>query len=142
MKSMPLHMGGGELALEGRDTRPVRGSRVAVERSAIARVGGDRVQLRQSGALAVLGRDVRVRRGGGAVIAGAKLTLERAGGETDAYLRLPPATLDTRVTEMVEEQVAQTDYRLKVQALNFLQLLAQVQEIRQGVRGARHKSGS
>lgn len=69
-------------------------------------------------------------------------TLERAGGETDAYLRLPPATLDTRVTEMVEEQVAQTDYRLKVQALNFLQLLAQVQEIRQGVRGARHKSGS
>ena len=31
-------------------------------------------------------------------------TLERAGSETDAYLRLPPATLDTRVSEMVEEQ--------------------------------------
>jgi len=41
-------------------------------------------------------------------------TLERAGSETDAYLRLPPATLDSRVSEMLEEQVAQTDYRLKV----------------------------
>jgi hypothetical protein len=32
-------------------------------------------------------------------------TLERAGSETEAYLRLPPATLDTRVSELVEEQV-------------------------------------
>ena len=45
------------------------------------------------------------------------------------------------MTEMVEEQIAQADYRLKVQARNFLDLLAQVQEIRQGVREARRKSG-
>ena len=70
--------------------------------------------------------------------AGARL--ERAGGETEAYLRLPPATLDTRVSEMVEEQMAQTDYRLKVQALSFLEFLANVQEIRRGVREARHLS--
>lgn len=68
-------------------------------------------------------------------------TLERAGSETDAYLRLPPATLDSRVSEMVEEQFAQTDYRLKVQARSLLDFLANLQEIRQGVRDARHKSG-
>ncbi|MBI5277621.1 MAG: GNAT family N-acetyltransferase [Burkholderiales bacterium] len=71
--------------------------------------------------------------------AGARL--ERAGGETDAYLRLPPATLDTRMSELVEEQFAQTDYRLKVQAMNFLGFLAGLQEIRRGVRDARHRSG-
>lgn len=69
-------------------------------------------------------------------------TLERAGGETEAYLRLPPATLDTRMSEMVEEQVAQTDYQLKRHAHNLLQVLAGLQEIRQGVRDARHKAGN
>ena len=68
-------------------------------------------------------------------------TLERAGSETDAYLRLPPATLDSRMSEMVEEQLALTDYRLKVQAKSFRDFLAGVQEMRQGVRDGRHKSG-
>jgi hypothetical protein len=66
--------------------------------------------------------------------------MERAGSETDAYLRLPRATLDSRVAEIVEEQLAQTDYRLKAQAKNFWDFLMGVQEIRQGVRAARHKS--
>lgn len=66
--------------------------------------------------------------------------LERAGSETDAHLRLPPATLDTRMSEIVEEQLAKTDYRLKVQAKNFWDFLAGVQEVRRGVRDARHKS--
>jgi GNAT superfamily N-acetyltransferase len=68
-------------------------------------------------------------------------TLERAGSETDAYLRLPPATLDSRMSEMLEEQLAQTDYRLKVQAKSFWDFLASVQEVRRGVQDARHKSG-
>ena len=68
-------------------------------------------------------------------------TLERAGSETEAYLRLPPATLDSRVTELLEEQLAQTDYRLKKQARNFFDLLADVQEIRSGASDARGKSG-
>jgi GNAT superfamily N-acetyltransferase len=72
--------------------------------------------------------------------AGAKM--ERAGSETDAYLRLPPATFDTRMAELVEEQVAQTDYRLKQQAKRFWAFLMGVQEVRQGVREGRHKSGS
>lgn len=71
--------------------------------------------------------------------AGARL--ERFGGETDAYLRLPPATLDSRMTELVEEQLAQTDYRLKSQAKSFRDFLAGLQEVRQGVREGRHRSG-
>jgi GNAT superfamily N-acetyltransferase len=68
-------------------------------------------------------------------------TVERDGSESEAYLRVPPATLDSRVTEMVEEQFAQTDYRLKVQAKQFWDFLAGVQEVRRGVRENRHKSG-
>jgi RimJ/RimL family protein N-acetyltransferase len=67
-------------------------------------------------------------------------TLERAGSETDAHLRVPPATLDSRMSELLEEQIAQTDYRLKVQAKGFWDFLAGVQEVRQGVREARHKA--
>ena len=72
--------------------------------------------------------------------AGAKL--ERFGSETEAHLRLPPATLDTRMSELVDEQLAQTDYRLKQQARSFWAFLEGVQETRQGVRQGRHKSGS
>lgn len=68
-------------------------------------------------------------------------TVERDGSESEAYLRLTAATLDSRVTEMVEEQFAQTDYRLKVQAKQFWDFLMSVQEVRRGVREARHKSG-
>jgi GNAT superfamily N-acetyltransferase len=53
------------------------------------------------------------------IAAKAGATMERAGSETDAYLRLPPATFDTRMTELLDEQVAQTDYRLKQQAKRF-----------------------
>lgn len=75
-----------------------------------------------------------------ALKAGAKL--ERAGSETEAYLRLPPPTFDTRMAELLEEQVAQTDYTLKQQAKRFWGFLMGVQEVRQGVRSGRHKSGT
>ncbi|MBL0421778.1 GNAT family N-acetyltransferase [Ramlibacter sp. AW1] len=67
--------------------------------------------------------------------------LQREGSETEAYLRVPPATLDSRLGELFDEQLAQTDYQLKRQARNFWNFLAGVQEVRQGVREARHKSG-
>lgn len=67
-------------------------------------------------------------------------TIERDGSESEAYLKLPPADLDSRMTEMVEEQIAQTDYRLKVQAKQFRDLLAMVQEVRSGVRDSREHS--
>ena len=75
------------------------------------------------------------------IASNAGATLERDGSETQAHLRLPPATLDTRMTELVDEQIAQTDYNLKEQARNFFNFLAGLQEVRQGVRDARHKSG-
>lgn len=67
-------------------------------------------------------------------------TLERFGSETEAYLRLPRATLDSRMSEVIEEHLAQTDYRLKAQAKSFWDFLAGVQEVRQGVREARHQA--
>lgn len=59
-------------------------------------------------------------------------TLERAGSETEAYLRLPPATLDSRVTEMLDERVAETDYTLKKRARFLLDLLSGLQTRRRG----------
>jgi RimJ/RimL family protein N-acetyltransferase len=65
--------------------------------------------------------------------------LERAGSETEAHLRLPPADFDSRVSEMLSEQVALTDYHLKAQAKQFWGLIGMLQEIRQGVREARER---
>lgn len=70
--------------------------------------------------------------------AGARV--ERDGTEAEAYLRLPPASLDSRVTEMLEEQIAQTDYRLKSQAKSFWSFLADVQKIRRDVIEANQRS--
>lgn len=69
-------------------------------------------------------------------------TLERIGAETEAFLRLPPATLDSRVSEMVEEQLAQTDYRWKVQAKNFWDFLEGLQALRKEAADANRESGS
>jgi len=78
---------------------------------------------------------IKIARRAGAIV-------ERDGSETEAYLRLPQATFDSRVTEMIEEQIAKTDYRLKVQAKQFWNFLKSVQEVRQGVQEGRHKSAS
>jgi GNAT superfamily N-acetyltransferase len=69
-------------------------------------------------------------------------TVERDGSEAEAFLRLPPATLDSRMTEMVAEQLAQTDYRFKIQAKHFWDFLSGLQSVRQGVRDGRHKSAA
>ncbi len=66
--------------------------------------------------------------------------VEREGGESECYLRLPPADIDSRISELLEEQIAQTDYHLKVQARQFLDVLKVVQDVRQGVREARERS--
>ncbi len=65
--------------------------------------------------------------------------IERDGPESEAHLRLPPADFDSRVTELVNQQVAITDYHLKAQAKQFWSVLGLLQEIRQGVREARDK---
>ena len=75
---------------------------------------------------------LKIARRAGAVI-------ERDGSESEAHLRLPPADFDSRVTEMVNEQVALTDYHLKAQAKQFWGFLSVLQDIRQGVREARER---
>lgn len=70
--------------------------------------------------------------------AGAKV--QRDGTESEAYLKLPAAGIDTKVAEMVENQFAEVDYHFKKQAKQFWDILADVQEIRQGVRDGRHQS--
>ena len=71
--------------------------------------------------------------------AGARV--EREGSESEAYLSLPQATLDTHLTALVEDQMAEVDYRIKQQARQFRQWLATAQEVRQGVREAKRQSG-
>ena len=69
--------------------------------------------------------------------AGARIV--RDGSESDAHLKLLPANLDSRMTELLDEQIALTDYRLKVQAKKFWDFLALLQEIRSGVRESRDR---
>jgi GNAT superfamily N-acetyltransferase len=54
-------------------------------------------------------------------------TVERSGSESDACLKLPAATLATRLTEMVEEQMAEVDYGFKQQAKHFQDLVSGIQ---------------
>jgi RimJ/RimL family protein N-acetyltransferase len=63
-------------------------------------------------------------------------TVERDGSESEAHLYLPPATLDSRLTEMLAEQVAQADYRVKTQVKQFWDFLAEVQAVRRDVQEA------
>ena len=71
--------------------------------------------------------------------AGARV--ERDGSESDAYLSLQPANLDSQMQEFLEEGLADLDFQIKTRARQFLQLLRTLQEVRQGVRDARHQSG-
>src|SRR5450830_816019 len=50
-------------------------------------------------------------------------TIERDGAESEAHLVLQPATLDSRLTEMFQEQMAKTNYRIKVQVKQFRNLM-------------------
>lgn len=76
---------------------------------------------------------LKIARNAGAVV-------HRDGTESEAFLELPPASLDTRMAEMVEQQFAEVDYQIKRQAKQFWDFLAGVQEVREGVRNARHQS--
>jgi GNAT superfamily N-acetyltransferase len=72
--------------------------------------------------------------------AGARV--ERDGYESEAFLQLPKATMDSRVSEIIVEQVGQADYRIKVQAKQLRSLLASVQKARISLpdpqKGSRH----
>lgn len=73
-----------------------------------------------------------------AISAGARV--ERDGSESEAYLELPAANLDSQLTQILNEQMSEMDYQVKAKAKQFRGILAVLQEIRQGVREARHQS--
>lgn len=68
---------------------------------------------------------LHIARQGGAVVV-------RDGSETQAHLRLPPADFESHVTELVDEQVARTDYQLKRQSQQFWRVLQGLQALRWG----------
>ncbi len=76
---------------------------------------------------------LKIARNAGAVV-------ERDGSESEAHLQLPPATLDTRLTELLAEQVAQTDYIIKAQVKQFRDLMASMQSDRHDARNEESSS--
>ena len=66
--------------------------------------------------------------------AGATFVID--GSETEGHLTLPPATFNSQVTEMVEEHMAQANYRIKVQAKQFRHTLSNLQSAWLGTTGA------
>jgi len=61
-------------------------------------------------------------------------TIQRFGSESDAYLELPLPTLSSPLSEAMDQQFADTDYRLKVQAHQFWGMLDSVRTLRQRLR--------
>lgn len=74
---------------------------------------------------------LKIARNGGAKV-------QRDGSESEAYLVLPQATLDSQVTGLLHDHMAALDYQLKLQSRQFREWLGVAQEVRQGVREARH----
>ena len=65
-------------------------------------------------------------------------TVERDGSESEALLTLPPDTLASHVGELVEHQVAELDYRLKLHARQVSGLLGAVSSLRMASGTAAH----
>ncbi len=72
---------------------------------------------------------LKIARHGGAVFV-------RDGAESEGHLKLPHATFNSHLTEMVEEQMAQANYRIKVQAKQIRDSLLSLQVAWRRVGGA------
>lgn len=57
-------------------------------------------------------------------------TVHREGGDAEAVLKLPPDDMASHMGAMVEDQAAEIDYRLKVQARRMDEWLQAVSEVR------------
>ena len=66
-------------------------------------------------------------------------TFVRDGAETEGYLTLPPATLNSHLTELVEEHLAQADYQIKAQARQIRNTLSSLQNAWRGSDGVEKK---
>lgn len=56
--------------------------------------------------------------------------VERHGAESEAFLRLPPATLDSRFSELVEQQLGEVDFQLKWQTKRFWRFFSDAKTVR------------
>ncbi len=65
-------------------------------------------------------------------------TVVREGSESDAWLKLPPDTLASHVGELVEQRVAELDYRLKVHAHQVNGILDVLGEVKASLNKAAH----
>ena len=65
-------------------------------------------------------------------------TVVREGSESDAWLKLPPDTFASHVGEIVEQQAAELDYRLKVHARQVGGLLDVLSEVKSSLNKAAH----
>jgi len=57
-------------------------------------------------------------------------TVVREGSESDAWLKLPPDSFASHIDELVEQQAAELDYRLKVHARQVGGLLDVIQDVK------------
>jgi RimJ/RimL family protein N-acetyltransferase len=60
--------------------------------------------------------------------------VQREGAESEAYLQLPQATLNSRVSEIVNDKIAEADYRFKRQSKLLRQALVSWQALPRSVR--------
>ena len=56
--------------------------------------------------------------------------VQRDGAESEAFLHLPPANIDSRMAALFEHQFAEMDYRIKRQAKLFWDFLARMRALR------------
>jgi GNAT superfamily N-acetyltransferase len=62
------------------------------------------------------------------IVRDAGARIQRDGMESDAFLTLPRASVNSKLTEILHEHFGQMDYRIKVQAKQFRSMLATIQE--------------
>jgi RimJ/RimL family protein N-acetyltransferase len=101
---------------------------------AVMHARNEKVSLMYIHALSENAPMIRIARNAGA-------TIERDGSETEAYLRLPKRDLDSRVSEVLADQFAKANYTAKEDVQRFWSFMDSVDEIRTGIRKARHESG-
>lgn len=68
-------------------------------------------------------------------------TLDRAGSEAEAWLKLPPDTIATRFSEVLEGHVAEIDYQWKAQMHRMCDIIEGIGEVRDALAN-RPKLGS
>ena len=69
---------------------------------------------------------------------GAGASIRRDGSESDAWLVLPDDTVASHVGQLVEQQVAELDYRFKVHAAQVTTVLDALSDLKGRMKGAAH----